>query len=809
MIQDLQYGLRRLRRSPGFTLIAVLALGLGIGASTAIFSLLDAVVLRPLPYPRPDRLARLWLSSPAEGLDHSPSSVPRLRTLRDAGFDGKIAILTAFHDEDFNLTERADPEVLHGERIDREFFDVWGIEPLVGRRFTATEDQKGGADVVMLSAGFWGRRCGGDRAIAGKTLRLEGRPHTIAGVMPDVLRFPFRDVQVWLPRAQEMALLPEKTVERGAGFLDLAARLKPGTSLAAARKAAAQAGDRYSKTFASNLDAPFRFEMAPMAEQLVGGETRSRLALLLGAVALVLLIACADVANLLLVQGIARRREVAIRMAMGASAGRVIRQRLIEGVALALLGSLAGLALAWGGLRLLVAANPANLPRIDQVGIDGRVLLFTLALSLLIGVLFSLLPAVQSLRSGAASQLKEGTRGATAGPGRARAQGVLVAAEVALALVLLIGATLLIESFRRLSETDLGFNPEKLLSMQISLPPTQYPDRGKQRSFYEQVLERVRPLPGVESAAMADYLPIQGSAQAPFSIEGHPPASPADRTYAFMTNVSPGFFRTLRTRLVKGGDFDPKAAPDAPITTVINESMAREYFPNQDPLSHRMILGNYPVQIVGVTRDVQQLGPEVRNTPGFFLPLRRKGELPMLVMHLLVRTTLPPAQVAASVRREVAAIDPEQPVADIETLEGVVADALAGRRMTVGLLTGFSAVALILCALGIYGLIAHSVTTRRKEIGVRMALGARQDQVLGTILAQGFRWVLLGLAAGLAGALLLSRALSGLLYGVSPRDPFYYLAAPLLLGFVALLACYLPARRAADVEPAVTLRTEE
>jgi putative ABC transport system permease protein len=806
MLQDFRYGFRRLRRSPGLTLIAVLALGLGIGANTAIFSLLDAVVLRPLPYPDPDRMVRIWLGSPEEGLDHSPSSVPRLRMLREAGI---FAALTAYHDEDFNLTERENPEVLHGERIDRGFFDVWGIEPLLGRRFTAAEDQKGGADVVLLSAGFWRRRFGGDPGVAGKTLQLEGRPHVIAGVMPDGLRFPFRDVQIWLPRAPEMALLPEKTVERGAGFLELAARLKPGTSLAAARKATAQVGDRYARTFPTNLDAPFRFDLGPMADQLIGGETRSRLALLLGAVALVLLIACADVANLLLVQGIARRREVAIRMAMGASAGRVIRQRLIEGAALALLGGGAGLILAWGGLRLLVAAHPANLPRLDQAGIDGRVLLFTLLLSLLTGVLFSLLPAVQSLRSGAASQLKEGARGATAGPGRARAQGLLVAAEVALALVLLIGAALLIESFRRLLETDLGFNPDRLLSMQISLPSAQYPDRGRQRAFYEQVLERVRALPGVESAAMADNLPIEGSAQAPIAVEGRPPASPADRTYAFMMNVSPGFFRVLQTRLVKGRDFDPRLAPDAPITAVINESMARQYFPGEDPLRHRLVLGDYPVEIVGVTRDVQQLGPEVRNTPGFFLPLRRKGELPMPVMHLLVRTTLPPARVAASVRREVAAVDPAQPVADVETLDGIVSGALAGRRMTVGLLTGFSAVALILCALGIYGLIAHSVTARTKEIGVRMALGARRGQVLGTVLAQGLRWILLGLAAGLAAALLLSRILAGLLYGVSPRDPVFYLTAPLLLGFIAFLACYLPARRAADVEPAVTLRTEE
>ena len=806
MLRDLQYGLRRLRHSPGFTSIAVLALALGIGANTAIFSLLDAVVLRPLPYPDPGRLVRIWISSPEEGLEQSPSSVPRLRALRDAGL---FAGLTAYHDEDFNLTQRGDPEVLHGERIDREFFAVWGIAPRLGHPFTAAEDQKGGADVAMLSAGFWRRRFGGDVRIVGRTIRLEGRPYTIAGVMPDVLRFPFRDVQVWLPRAQEMAALPEKTVERGAGFLELAARLKPGTSLASVRKAALQVGDRYSRTFPSNLDAPFRFALAPLADQLVGGEVRSRLALLLGAVALVLLIACADVANLLLVQGLARRKEVAIRLAMGASAGRVLRQRLVEGVVLALLGSLVGLALAWAGLRLLIASHPADLPRLDQVGIDGRVLLFTLLLSLLTGVLFSLLPALQSLRAGAAAQLRESARGATAGSGRTRAQGLLIAAEVALALVLLIGSTLLIESFRRLSAVDLGFDPAHLLSMQLSPTAAKYPDRGRQRLFYEQVLERVRALPGVRSASMSDYLPIQGSAEAPFFVEGHPPASPADRSYAFMTMVSPGFFRTLGTRLVKGRDFDPNLPPDAPITAVINESMARQYFQGQEPVGKRLILGGYPVEIVGVARDVQQLGPEVRNIAGFFLPLRHLGELPMPVMHLLVRTTLPPAQVAAGVRREVTAVDPEQPVADVETLEGVVADALSGRRLTMALLTGFSAVALILCALGIYGLIAHSVTARRQEIGVRMALGAERGQVLGLVMRQGLRWVLIGLATGLLAALLLSRTLAGLLYAVSPRDPLYYLAAPLLLGFVALLACYLPARRAARLEPGVTLRAEE
>ena len=806
MLQDVQYGLRRLLHSPGFTLIAVLALGLGIGANTAIFSLLDAVVLRPLPYPQPERMVQVWTNAPEQGLEHSELSVPRFRRLRDSGV---FAGISAYHNEDVNLTERGDPEVLHGERISREFFDVWGVEPLRGRRFSAAEDEKGGGDVVMLSAGFWRRRFGGDPGIVGKALRLEGKPYTVVGILPDVLRFPFRDIEIWLPRAQELSLLTERAVEHGAGFLDVAARLKPGASLAAARRQAEQASNQYNQAFPGNLDTAFRLELVPMRDQLVG-DVRGSLGLLLGAVALVLLIACADVANLLLVQGLARRKEVAIRRAMGASAGRVIRQMLAEGVVLALLGSAVGLALAYGGLRLLVAAQPTSLPRVDQVGIDARVLGFTLLLSLLTGVLFSLIPALQSLRAETTAQLKESSRGATAGPRRARAQGLFVAAEVALALVLLIGATLLIQSFRQVSAVDLGFNPANLLALQISLPAAKYPDREKQRVAFEAMLDRARALPGVESAALADFLPVQGSAKAPFAIEGDPPVAQHDKPIVWMKVVSPGFFRTVQAKLVQGSDFDPAASPESPLTAVINQSLARQYFAGRNPLGRRLLVGARQLEIVGVVQDLQQLGPDVEKTPEFFLSSRQAGVgLPLPFMHLLVRTSIPPSQVAASVRREVRAVDPEQPVADVETLEGIVADTVAGRRMTMGLLTGFSAVALLLCALGIYGLVAHSVTVRRQEIGVRMALGAQRGQVLAGVVRQGFRWVLIGLGLGLGAAFLLSRTLAGLLYAVSAQSPLYYLATPLVLGAIALLACYLPARRAARVEPAVTLRSGE
>ncbi len=807
MFGDLRYGLRRLRQTPGFTLIAVLALGLGIGANTAIFSLLDAVVLRPLPYRQPERMVQVFMRFPEQGLEKTEVSVPRFRALRDSG---AFASLAAYHEEDLNLTEQGDPEVLHGERISRGFFDVWATEPLLGRRFSAAEDTKGGGDVAMLSEGLWRRRFAADPGIAGKTIRLDGRPFTIVGVMPDVLRFPFREVEVWLPRAEELAQIPEDSVERGAGFLDVAGRLKPGSSLAAVAAAARRLDAQYAQGYPGNLDTSFHFQLIPLGEQLVG-EARSSLALLLGAVALVLLIACADVANLLLAQGLARRKEVAIRQAMGASSARVVRQRLVEGVILSLLGSLVGLALAYGGLRLLVALHPANLPRIDQVGIDAPVLAFTLALALATGVLFSLIPALQSLRTATATaaQLRESSRGATASRARARAQGLFVAAEVALALVLLIGSTMLLESFRRLSRVDLGFNPAGLLALQISLPKAKYPDRERERAFYNQVLERVRALPGVESAALADYLPVSGSAQAPFYVADHPPASQRDKPLAYLMVVSPGFFRTLQTPLVKGRDFDPTTPPDAPSVAVINEAMARQHFPGVDPVGKRFVLGRREVEVLGVAHDIQQLGPDVAKAPAFFFSERQGvGALPMPFMNLLVRTALPPSRIADSVRREVLAVDPEQPVANVQTMEGVVADAVAGRRLMMSLLTGFSAVALILCALGIYGLVAHSVSARRQEIGVRLALGAQRPQVLKQVVRQGFRWVLIGLAAGLAASLLLSRTLTGLLYSVSAHDPLYYLLAPLLLGAIALLACYLPAQRASRVEPAIILREE-
>jgi len=809
--RDLGFGCRRLLRQPGFTLIALLALALGIGANTAIFSLLDAVVLKPLPYPDSDRIVAVWATSPEQGLPQTEMSFPKLRALGEQAKG--LAAVTGYAEEPMNLTERGDPLSLDGMRITSGFFDVWGIEPVLGRRFTAAEDRKGGANVVLLSAGLWRRRYAGDRGILGRALRIDGKSYTVVGVMPDVLRFPFSQVELWVPRPNEIGFLPEAAVEGGSGYLTAAARLVPGASLDGARAEAERISGHYAEQYRGNGDASFRVKLVPMNEQLIG-PLRGALLLLLGAVGFVLLIACADVGNLLLAQGLARRREIAIRMAIGASRAAVVRQLLAEGAVLALAGGLVGLLLASWGLRLLVAANPADLPRLAEVGVDGRVLAFTLVTALVAGVVFSLAPALQTVRADAKPALSQGGRGSTGGAGgaRSRTQAAFVVAEVALALILLIGAGLLVQSFRRLSGVDLGFEPKNLLVLPISLPTSKYADAERQRVFFEQALDRARALPGVESAGLADYLPILGTAHVALAVEGRPLPAADKQPLVWRLMVAPGTFRTFGARLVKGHDFAADAAPAGPLAAVINNALARQYFGAENPLGKHILMGrnHLPAEVIGVVDDMQEMGLDTPKEPEFFLSTHqsRPALAPATAMQLLVRTSLPPVAAARQVRRAVLALDPEQPVADLQTMEGIIAGSLASRRLTTGLLSGFSAAALGLCLLGIYGVVAHAVSLRTKEIGVRMALGALPGHVLSAVTRQGLLWVSAGLVLGLAAALALSRVMASQLFEVSATDPVYFVGAPIVLALVALLACYLPARRAARIEPAITLRTD-
>ena len=810
--KDLGYACRRLWKQPGFTLVALLALALGIGANTAIFSLLDAVVLKPLPYRQPERIVAVWATSPEQGLPQTEMSFPKLRAL--AGEARTLAAVTGYAEEPMNLTERGDPLSLDGARITSGFFDVWGIEPVLGRRFTAAEDKKGGPNVVLLSEGLWRRRYAGDRGILGRPLRIDGKAYTVVGVMPDVLRFPFSQVDLWVPRPNEIAFLPERAVEAGSGYLTAAARLAPGSTLDAAKAEVQRISNQYAERFRGNGDTSFQVKLVPMNEQLIG-PLRSALLLLLGAVGFVLLIACADVGNLLLAQGLARRREIAIRMAMGASRGAVVRQLLAEGVVLALAGGLVGLLLAHWGLRLLVASNPADLPRLASVAIDGRVLAFTLGTALLAGLVFSLAPALQMVRTDAKPALSAGGRGVAGGggaAGRSRTQAAFVVAEVALALILLIGAGLLVKSFRRLSGVDLGFDPENLLVLQVSLPTAHYPDSERQRVFFEQALDRVRTLPGVQSAGLSDYLPVVGTAHVAIAVEGKPLPPPDKQPLVWRLMVAPGTFHAFGARLLKGRDVSAADPAAGPLVAIVNNALVRQYFGAESPLGKHILMGrnHLPAEVVGVVDDMQELGLDAPKEPEFFLSTHQsRPELaPATSMSLLVRTALPPATAAREVRQAILALDPEQPVSDLQTMSGIVATSLASRRLTTGLLSGFSAAALALCLLGIYGVVAHAVTLRTKEIGVRMALGAPVGHVLGAVARQGLAWTLAGLALGLAAAFALSRVMASQLFEVSATDPAYFVGAPLVLALVALIACYLPARRAARIEPAITLRTD-
>ncbi len=809
IMQELKLSARRLARTPGTSLIAAVALGIGIGASSAIFSLLDAVVLQPLPYPDPGRLVAVLAASPDQGLEPSPVSVSKFTALARDGraFSG----VAAWHEDSFGLAAAGEPEQLQGARVSEGFFRVLGVQPELGRGFTAAEQRPGGGDVALLGEGFWRRRFGSDPGVVGRGVRLNGRAYTIVGVLPGILRVPFEHTDVWVPRIDEPSFLSRRSVDLGAGYLNVVARLAPGSSLAAARADAGRVGRTYAGQLPGQLDARFQLVIEPLAERLVG-PLRGLFLTLLGAVGCVLLIACADVANLLLAQGLARRREMALRAALGAGHGRILRGVLLEGLLLSLAGGVMGVATAAWGLRLLVAANPAQLPRMDQVGVNVRVLAFALTVAVVAGLLASLIPALRTLSTRAREALAESGRAATTGRRGLRGQGLLVTAEVALALLLLILSGLMLQSLRRLTRVDPGFRPEGLVSASIVLPAGKYPGPEERRVFSEALLARARALPGVVAAALVDYLPTLGAPQTPLSVEGQP-ALPLDRQPLVLRGIaSPGLFRTLGTPLLAGRDFDPALSSQAPLEAIVNDALRRRLFGGASPLGKHLLLGGHLFQavVVGVAGDVRQQGLTVAAEPMFYLCNRQVGAglSPPPFFELMVRTTLPAGKVAGALRAAVRDLDPEQPVAEVRPVEEVIAQQLARQRLAAWTIGCFSAVALLLCLLGIYGVIAHSVSLRRKEIGVRLALGAGPGQVLREVMRQGASWIAVGIAAGLGLALMVGRGLASQLYEVSPTDPAQLLGATLLLGGVALLACFLPARRASHTEPAGALRLE-
>jgi len=802
--QDLRYGFRTLLKNPGFTAIAVIALALGIGANSAIFSVVNTVLLRPLPYQDSDRLVMVWEDATMHGYPRDTPAAANFvdwRTQNHVFEDmGAVADLSA------NLTGVGDPERIEAARANASVFSVLGLAPRLGRAFSPEEDQDGANKVVILSSRLWQRRFSADPSIVGKQITLNGQSHTVVGVMPPQFQFPSQDVELWVP----MAFTAQQAANRGSHYLQVVARLKPGVTVQQAQAEMSTIATRLQQQYPKqNTD--LGAVVVPLHEHVVG-DIRPALLILLGAVGLVLLIACANVANLLLARAAVRQKEIAVRVAFGASRWRLVRQFLTESVLLSAIGGVVGLLLSIVGIALLTKFIPPNISQVKAITLDARVLGFTLLISLLTGVIFGLVPALQASMFNPNETLKEGGRDSTAGSRGNRIRGFLVIAEVAVSLVLLIGAGLLINSFLRLRSVDPGFKSENLLTMKVVLSPLKYPDLARRSAFYTNLIQRVEALPGVKSAAVTTNLPLyrQGNSTG-IEIEGRPLPPPGQEIIIATRVVSPHYLTTMGIPLLKGRQFGPEETEKMPGAVIISESMARRYWPGEDALGKRLTPGRNAgpddwFQIIGVAKDVRQFELNAEPKPQMYLPYVQADFF--APRDLVVKTDVDPIGLAATVRRAVWEIDKDQPVSDIRTMDEIAAESVARQRFSMLLLTIFASVALVLAAVGIYGVMSYSVTQRRSEIGIRMALGAQKSDVLKLTVGQGLKLVLVGVAFGVAGSFALTRLMTSLLFGVGATDPGTFIVISVVLVSVALLANYIPARRATKVDPLAALRYE-
>ena len=799
LLQDLRYGLRLLLRSPGFALAAIVSLALGIGANTAIFSVVNTVLLRPLPYPDVDRVVMVWDSNPSRGWDQfavSPGNFADWKA-RQTVFDTLVALRT----RSLVLTGHDEPERLSGLLATEQFFDLTGTPPILGRAFAARDFEAGTERVVVLTDALWKRRFGGRADVLGSPLTLGDETYTVIGILP---------AQSSLPTGAELlaplVLTAEERQHHGAHYLLAMGRLKSGLASATATSAMRDLA-RQIETEHKDSNTGWTVRLVPIYEAVVGG-IRPALLVLAAAVGVVLLIACANVANLLLARAATRRGEIAVRAALGAGRGRLIRQLLTESLLLSSLGGALGLVLGTWAVDLIKALQPGTLPRVQSLAVDGRVLLFTFLVSVVTGLLFGAAPGLLLSRASLQGTLQQGGRGVRGRLSR-RMRGALVAAQVAMSLVLLVAAGLQIRSLERLLAVDPGFEPADVLTFKVNLPDRRYPDEASQVAFYDRAVADLAALPGVVSAAAVTSVPVSDDDLIfSFTVEGRPPAPPEEERSANWYAVSPDYFKTLRIPLVRGRLFTTADAGTAPRVALINETMARRIFPGQDPLGQHLIMsvdGKVVREIVGVVGDVRHYGLDQPVTMQMYEPCAQR---PWDAMTILLRAAARPDTLAPAARRAILAIDPGQPVSDVRTLQGIVDLSTAQRRFTLVLLALFALVALVLASVGLYGVVAYSVTQRTHEIGVRMALGAQRGEILALVLRQGMGMTLWGLLAGLLGAAGLARLMSGLLFGVSARDPITFAVTVLILTAVALGATWVPARRATRVEPTSALRYE-
>ena len=799
-MKTLRYAVRSLKKSPGFTAVAVAALALGIGANAAIFSLVEAIFLQPLPYEQPERLVQINSSAPEQGIEQAGMSWPRYEVLRERQTvfsDVSVSIFSGY-----TVTGLGDPEQTQALMVSDNFFSLFGVEPAVGRAFTAEENKPGGPPVVILSNGFWQSHYGGQRDAVGKTITLDGKAHEIVGVLPaSVATFPLAGTELFTARPFEAPFLNRKQIDDGGFFFNVIGRLKPGAELTQVRSQIDVIQKSYAQTHASNVDSSSALTAELLLDNLVGNQ-RNTYATLFGAVAAVLLIACANVANLVLARFAKRRKEIGIKVSLGARRGHIVAQLLAESMLLAFAGAVLGLVFAWVSLRVVTSVGENVIPRADGVGLDPTVLAFTLGVALVTGLALGLLTALASPMRSVAATVGDSSRGSTADRKRNRFHAVLLVAEIAASFVLLVATGLLVSSFLKIRDVEPGFRSDKTFVGFIAIPAERYPWRGETTvAFYTQLYHRLQAIPGAKQVALSDNPPLSGNnGQSPYAVIGRPLPPAPERPLAIRNLISPGRFALLGIPILKGRDFDEHDGPNSQQVIIINESMAKQLFPNESPLGHTLVTGmmGLEAQIVGVVADTHTNGLAAPPAPEMYYPVLQRPEQ---FTGILIRTDGNPAALERSVRAAVADVDPSVALTNPGTLQELVDQSTAGRELTMNLLIAFAVLALVLASLGVYSVMAYSVAQRNAEIGVRMALGASAQSVQKMVLGQGMTLAGIGLAMGLALALALTRMMTTMLFDVGARDPLVYASIGGLLAAIAALACWLPSRRAARVDP--------